>query len=303
VEKQCVGDGDSCLEAQCCQGVDHQCYTKNEFWAACKDKCSTKPDPKDKNATWTCNALGPKGWGLATKGFPSLYCITLYMPSSYEGPMLKYHLKVNGGIFACDGYNVYAAEPNTVGTSKDGILVEAILIPKIKVGKSQDGTAGNAKLFMAVWDKVIAAGRFRNFDWTIKVDADAVMLPWRVRDHMRPHTGERVYVVNCNKYPDSPNFPMMYGSMEIFSGPAMDSYAKSSWKCGKDLPWAAWGEDYFMTKCMDYVGVNRIADFGVIGDNVCTGANCGDTYTGAFHPFKTVKKWRECWEEATSTGL
>lgn len=31
--------------------------------------------------------------------------------------------------------------------------VKAILIPQIPVGVSQDGTAGNAKLFMAVWDK------------------------------------------------------------------------------------------------------------------------------------------------------
>lgn len=302
VDKVCASGGESCLESQCCKGVNEQCFHKNKYWAACKESCSRSPDPKDNNATWSCEPLGPKSWGLALKGYPSLYCITLYMPSSYELGLLQYHLEVDGGIFACDGYNVYAAEANTLGTSKDGIVVEAILIPKIKVGKSQDGTAGNAKLFMAVWDKVIAGGRFRNYDWTIKVDADAVMLPWRVRDHMLPHIGEKVYVVNCNKYPDSPNFPMMYGSMEIFSHPAMLAYAESSWKCGKELPWAAWGEDYFMTKCMDYVGVDRIADFGVIADNVCTGANCADSYSGAFHPFKTVETWKECWATATETN-
>jgi len=299
MEKECSDLGDNCLTSQCCLGVDYQCYTKNEYWAACQQTCSTDPDPKDNNATWTCKAVGPRSWGLALKGSPSLYCITLYMPSSYEKGLLQYQIDVNGGIFACDGYNTYAAEPDTLRNA-DGLAVEAIQIPKIKVGKSQDGTAGNAKLFMAVWDKVIAGGKFRNYDWTIKVDADAVMLPWRVRDHMRPHVGEKVYVVNCNKYPDSPNFPMMYGSMEIFSQPAMAVYAKNSWKCGKELPWAAWGEDYFMTKCMDYVGVDRIADFGVIGDNVCTGANCEDSYTGAFHPFKSVDTWKECWLTATT---
>jgi len=301
VEKVCVsGAAENCLESQCCQGVNEQCYTKNKFWAACKTECSKLPDPHDNNATWECKALGPKGLGLAIKGYPSLYCITLYMPASYELGLLQYMLQVDGGIFACDGYNVYAARASTLGTSRDGIEVKAVLIPDIKVGKSQDGTAGNAKLFMALWDAVIAGGRFTNYDWTIKVDADAVMLPWRVRDHMRPHVGEKVYVVNCNKYPDSPNFPMMYGSMEIFSQPAMRAYAKDSWKCGKELPWAQWGEDYFMTKCMDYVGVDRIADFGVIGDNVCTGANCADSYTGAFHPFKTVDTWQECWETANA---
>lgn len=302
VEQTCAKNGVNCLESQCCRAVGSQCVKKNKYWAACRLSCSTTPDPKDNNETWSCEALGPKSWGLATKGYPSLYCISLYMPSSYERGLLKQQLDLNGGIFVCDGYDVFAAEDDELGTSKDGILVKPVLIPKIKVGKSQDGTAGNAKLFMAVWDAIIAGGRFRNYDWTLKVDPDAVVLPWRVREHMAPHSGESVYVVNCNKFPDSPNFPMMYGSLEIFSGPAMARYAAKSSSCGKELPWGPWGEDYFMTKCMDYIGVGRIADFGVIGDDVCTGANCADTYTGAFHPFKDVDSWKECWTTATQAA-
>jgi len=300
VEKTCVKNGDNCLDSQCCHAVGAQCYKKNQYWSACKLECSTAPDPHDNNESWACEPLGPKSWGLATKGYPSLYCITLYMPSGYEGDLLRHQLDINGGVFLCDGYDVFASEDDELGTTKDGILVKPVLIPKIEVGRSQDGTAGNAKLFMAVWDAIIALGRFANYDWTLKVDPDAVILPWRVREHMAPHVGEKVYVVNCNKFPDSPNFPMMYGSLEIFSGPAMLVYAEKSWSCGKELPWADWGEDYFMTKCMDYIGVGRIADFGVIGDDVCTGANCQDTYTGAFHPFKDVDSWHECWDAATS---
>jgi len=62
----------------------------------------------------------------------------------------------------------------------------AILIPKIKVGVSQDGTAGIANLFMAVWVKVIAGGSLRSYDWTIKVEREAVITPWRIRDNLRP---------------------------------------------------------------------------------------------------------------------
>merc|ERR1711972_695979 len=159
------------------------------------------------------------------------------MPEGYEGPLMKLQLEANAGIFQCDGYDVFAAEPDTLGTSKDNIEVEAIQIPKISVGVSQDGTAGNAKLFMAVWDKVIEGGRFRNYDWTIKVDPDAVLVPWRIRDHMRPHVGQKVYVVNCNKFPNSPNFPMMYGAVEVFSQSAMVQYALNS--CEDIADWAA----------------------------------------------------------------
>merc|ERR1719223_400178 len=159
-------------------------------------------------------------------------------------------LDMDGGIFACDGYDVIASEDVTLGTAKDGtnIVVKTKLIEQIEVGVSQDGTAGNAKLFMAFWDSIIAGKRFRDYDWTIKVDPDAVIIPWRIRDHMRSHIGENVYVVNCNKYPSSPNFPMMYGSIEIFSYLAIDTYARNNGLCMEDMGMMlpVWGEDYFM---------------------------------------------------------
>jgi len=299
VVSRCAGAGENCLESQCCHAIGQRCYVKNEFWASCRPACSGEPEPKDNNATWSCKGLGPRSWGLAIKGWPSLFCVTLFMPSSYEGGLLKHQVEMNAGIFGCDGYDVFAAEPSTLGKTKDGITVSAIQIPKITVGVSQDGTAGNAKLFMAVWDKIIAGTRFRDYDFTIKVDPDAVLIPWRIRDHMKPHVGRNAYVVNCNKYPGSPNFPMMYGAVEIFTNKAMIAYALGSWKCGTQLPWKSWGEDYYMTHCLDFLGVGRIADFGVVGDNVCTGANCADTYKGSFHPFKNIAAWTQCWTQAT----
>jgi len=232
------------------------------------------------------------------KGYPSLYCISLYMPSTYEGGLMHAQLDLDGGIFACDGFEIVASDDVTLGTTKAGKLVKSLVIPKIDVGMSQDGTAGNAKLFMALWDKIIATKRFRSYDFTIKADPDAVLLPWRLRDKMRPHIGENIYVVNCNKFPSSPNFPMMFGSVEIFSMQAMYAYAGGSWKCGQELPWGGWGEDYYMTHCFDYLGVGRINDFTVVGDNVCTGANCGDGGQGSYHPFKTVEDWKGCWNLA-----
>jgi len=299
VEQRCAALGENCLESQCCHEVNARCYTKNEFWATCRGECERGPDPNDDNMTWDCEPLGPRSWGLSVKGYPSLFCITLYMPSRYEGPLLKAHLHANAGIFQCDGYDVFSAVKDTLGTSKDGKLVEAILIPKIQVGISQDGTAGNAKLFMAVWDEVIKGGRFRYYDFTVKVDPDAVILPWRVRSHMAPHVGANAYVVNCNKFPGSPNFPMMYGAVEIFTNLAMIAYTQGSWKCGTQLPWKTWGEDYYMTHCLDFLGVGRVNDFGVTGDNVCTGANCLDEFVGSFHPFKTQEAWFTCWTQAT----
>jgi len=91
-------------------------------------------------------------------------------------------MKANAAIFHCDNYDVFAAEQDIVSGSRDDVKVKAILIPKIDVGLSQYGTAGNTKLFGAAGDKVIAGGRFRNYDRRIKVDPDPVIIPWRILD-------------------------------------------------------------------------------------------------------------------------
>merc|ERR1712241_1483155 len=74
--------------------------------------------------------------------------------------------------------------------------------------------------------------------------------------------------------------------------------------CFKDMGMMIpqWGEDYFMTHCLDHIGVGRISDFASVGDNVCTGGSCADQYFSAFHPFKTADLWQTCWDQAHGKG-
>jgi hypothetical protein len=266
------------------------------------DGCTAGNHPEDNNETWSCKPLGPRSQGLALKGFPSLFCWSLIQTTTYEFGIMKMALAKGAGIFACDEYAVLSTDNETlIGKSPDGVEVKTLHVPPAPITRSVDGTAGNAKLFMNVWDVVVADGRFRNHAWTLKVDPDAVMVADRVRAHMAPHFGENVYVVNCNKFPSSPNFPMMYGALEIFSFKAINVYAQNKGLCLKDMGMMlpSWGEDYFMTHCLDHIGVGRIADFGVLGDMNCLGANCADKWTASFHPFKDAKSWENCWNTAT----
>ena len=84
---------------------------------------------------------------------------------------------------------------------------------RIQVGVSQDGTAGDAELFMALWDKIITGKRFRDYDWTNKADPEAAVLAWRFRTKMPPFIEENVFVANSSKLPSSPNFAVMLGSV------------------------------------------------------------------------------------------
>jgi len=172
---------------------------------------------------------------------------------------------------------------------------------KMPVGRSQDGSAANTALFMKVWDVVIENGAYQGHAWTLKVDPDAVLVPDRARQHVLKYAGQIVYVVNCNKYPDSNNFPMMYGPVEMFSKEAIERYRELGWHCASELDWSLWGEDYYLTHCMDHIHVTRVNDFEAVGDNSCTGAVCSDSMSAAFHPFKDVKSWVDCLDDALQT--
>jgi hypothetical protein len=298
----CVGENADCRESKCCLNMDHQCFEKNEDWAMCMNSCEAGPHREDKNATWTCKELGPRlVAGLGLKGSPSLFCLSLFLTSTYEMAIVQTQLDNDAGIFQCDDTALLSTDEVTELVSADGKRkIKTLGVEKAEITRTVDGTVGNAKLFMNVWEVIIKDGRWKQHAWIIKVDPDAVIIPYRVRAHLKPHTLENVYVVNCNAFPDSPNFPMMYGSVEIYSFKAIDTYAARMGKCYEDMGsmLGAWGEDYYMTHCLDHIGVGRISDFVSVGDNVCSGGSCSDEAFSAFHPYKDAGAWQNCWDYA-----
>jgi len=300
----CVDQNTDCRDARCCLNMGMQCYEKDKDWAACLDECTEGYHLDDNNESWTCKQLGPEQkQGLAVKGSPSLFCWSLFQTTTYEMRIMQNQLEQNAGIFQCDDYALLSTDDETeMGVTKDHFKrkIKTLKVKKAEITQSVDGTAGNAKLFINCWDVILKDGRWNQHAWIIKVDPDAVIIPYRVRDHLKQFVMENVYVVNCNAFPSSPNFPMMYGSVEIYSFKAIQTY---SWKhdmciadMGSMLP--KWGEDYYMTHCLDHIGVGRISDFVSVGDNVCSGGSCADGAFSAFHPYKSVDDWQNCWDYA-----
>lgn len=302
VPEQCADAGEDCSKSKCCLGTNMQCYAKNKDWAMCLDTCTQGKHLEDNNETWSCRPLGPRlVSGLAIKGSPSLFCWVLFQTTTYENDIMHKQMDAGAGVFQCDEWALLSTDDETVlGKTPEGAEAKTQKVEKAEITTSVDGTAGNAKLFINCWNVIIADGRWRHHAWIIKVDPDAVIIPERVRDHLRSFVLENVYVVNCNKFPSSPNFPMMYGSVEIYSFHAIDTYARNNGLCMTDMGMMLpqWGEDYFMTHCLDHIGVGRISDFVSVGDNVCTGGSCGDMAFSAFHPFKSGDAWQDCWDQA-----
>jgi hypothetical protein len=274
------------MESRCCSKPDQLCFGKNATYAL----CSTASDCEG-----TCDAL-PR--------LSSLFCFAVFRVKTYEMGLIELQLDRGIGIFACDETMLLADTNMSLGIirrhGKD-VPVRTHTFKQMPVGLSQDGSAANTALFMKVWDVVIDFGAYRRHAWTLKVDPDAVLVPDRARQHVLKYAGQTVYVVNCNKYPDSNNFPMMYGPVEIFSKEAIEKYKELGWHCATELDWSLWGEDYYLTHCLDHIHVTRVNDFELVGDASCTGAVCSDSMSAAFHPFKDVKTWVDCLDDALQT--
>jgi hypothetical protein len=239
-----------------------------------------------------------------TDEYTDMFCFSIIRPNGYERQIAEHQLKHGIGIFGCQGHAVLSSKTFTIGNETDGGgSLQTIPFHPAKVGVSKDGTAANTLLFLHAWTVVKDKTKALEHDWIIKVDPDAVLLPDRTQKHLAPHTGSKSYVRNCNSEPQSEDFPMMFGSMEVLSKEAVKAFFNGGEKdCRTNLSWSTWGEDYFLGKCMLHLGVTPIDDFNIISDGVCEGVDCEDPIPGAFHPFKDVESWTKCWRQATRNG-
>merc|ERR1719433_2634392 len=209
--------------------------------------------------------------------------------TTYEFGLVKAQIRRGAGIFSCDEHAVFSQDERTyLGQGPSGPPVYTVKFRKAPVWRSQDNTAANTLLFMHIWSAVRKDGRWRRHPWTIKADPDAVVLPWRLRTHLARAWKPSTYLVNCNKYPGNKNFPMIFGAFEAFSRQALTTYFDGGGhRCAQQLPWRAWGEDFYMHHCMKFLGVPEFDDFSVLSDKRCLGADCGDGVAGAYHDFKS----------------
>mmetsp|Transcript_15235 Transcript_15235/g.31983 ORF Transcript_15235/g.31983 Transcript_15235/m.31983 type:complete len:557 (-) Transcript_15235:70-1740(-) len=268
--------------------------------------CSTYAGPPEKCHPVTFTSTTTTATTVTTTttttvwGTPSLFCYEIVSARGPEPDLARTQLAKRASIFRCDEYTIFS-----VGGAVD--LGGGWIIPEIKSPKGSTGTAPAAitpEIMMQAWDQVKWDGRYAKHDWVVKVNVDAVFFAERLRSVVARHTAAPgaeygVYILNCNRFPDSPSAPpKLLGVVEVFSRGAMQAYMKGSDRCKKELEWQGWGEDLFMQNCMDLLGVGHAYEFGMLADRHCWTAPCSDTSRVAFGGFRDVTGYGGCWDTA-----
>jgi len=242
----------------------------------------------------------------------TLYCWAVVLPSGYELPLMRAQLARKAGMFQCDDYALISNRDLGMAGAR------TLVIPNVYVsGVSVSGTSPNAPIFVDALHKIKDEGRYQAHDWVIKVDPDTVLIPDRLRNQLQPENQPQnpypppyqpspsagTWVPNCDKMVNwgarwGGLWPMMFGSVEIFSRDALNNYFANEWSCKAAYPdWQRMGEDRFLGLCFRKLHAREL--FMKQGDGNCGPSYCGDGHSGAYHPRKDIGSWMQCWNQAT----
>merc|ERR1712066_1017639 len=129
--------------------------------------------------------------------------------------------------------------PVTIGGSFSSVVIDMPHLAKLK-----KGTWVNGPTFQSAFSYLKNDNRWSQYDWTVKVDPDAVFLPDRLKLKL---TGQKVtekgiYFTNCEHVSFG-----FFGSLEVFSKNAVANYLTTLDACKADpkINNKTYGEDLF----------------------------------------------------------
>jgi len=215
--------------------------------------------------------------------------------SGKEPDLIRAAWQRRAGIFACEGYNIIsnvnvAIVPGEVETYSIGGSL------KVQYG-GEYNTALNAPVFIRVWKAVAQIGAYRAYDWAVKLDADSVFFPERLR-MLVSNTG-----IGGPGIPGGPVWLSntqwgLFGPIEVLSRDAFSRMAANlGGRCSS--PPLDGREDVFMRQCMEDIGVQRVNEWDSLLSNFQY--NC-KAKAVCIHPFKDAGSWLSCHTTATQQG-
>lgn len=243
---------------------------------------------------------------------PTLFCYTIARESDDDYEMLKMHSEKHTGIFGCEDRMVVSdIDPKPLKEADSGRHGYNLtkVIDHYLLSTSRRDNLRNKELFYGVWDAVLEDGRYRDSDWTVKVDPNVVFLPDRLRERLGSGAHARSYPLffaNCAAEVDiqrAERDVFMFGAIEVLSQAAVDLYMASKEICKNSISVNQdMYEERYITLCLESVKAefDISLDMNLLDDERCDRGKPVDCTSDAvgFRVFATVDEWTACLETA-----
>merc|ERR1719336_1271283 len=187
----CSKAGDDCSSTGCCQVSGHTCFTKGQGKAFCNKTCT----PGEKG--FTCDVINPHSVPVAARRGQNLYCFSVHTENIGNDKLVNHELELlnivatqGKGIFACEQWDVFSDVQVALDTGVVTTKVEDKFGEFHQLKRKVSGTWVNWGIFYQVWVKIREVGKWQSADYTIKVDADAVFVPARLRTWLSSKPGD-----------------------------------------------------------------------------------------------------------------
>jgi len=316
VQKQPKKNAPNCIAQKCCQVSGFKCYELHSGYGKCMKKCTPGKD----GTCLTHEVFAPAQKSDVTYSTTNLFCFIFYQHETgctvptQDLELIRTNLFLGTSIFGCESYRVFSDISTWLSPGK----VETVKIEDVDgnfhfAKRKFNGHWINSNMFIQTWRKIKEENMWSNKDWTVKVDADTVFLPMRLRENLGQVevTTNGIYLDNC-KY----EHYGFFGALEVISRQAaatlmanLDDCKASLNYMGREklLKYEPWGEDVFVQRCMDLHGVDKVSGFDFVTDGLCKATvpegqkknkkwkpDCATTKTAALHPFMKTKDYFDC---------
>lgn len=211
---------------------------------------------------------------------------------SYEPDLLRFAKPRNASAYGCEDHLTLTDNAIDVGTRDDPEMTTAIGSLECDMGSW--GSWANAPVFLKAWKAVIEDGRFRRYDWTVKLDADAVFFPDRLKKHLGQMAdygqGTPSDYMFLENFQDG--YPVV-GAIEVVSNAAILAFEQRVDEC--DPAYGA--EDSWFVKCFRGLGAWGHRD-GALLQHEKNYLGCHNGWMVTMHPYKNVADYERCFNEA-----
>jgi hypothetical protein len=220
----------------------------------------------------------------------------MVLPWGQEPHLVKWQYDARKGIFDCDIYDVYS---NTTDIGVSGMQIKLVQADLDCPIGGEWKTRLNTPIFIKLWEQVVRDGRYKHTAWTVKLDADSVFFPQRLRDvvaspgHDAAQESNGLFADNCQYRHE------LHGPIELLSRRALEVFAIGHEKICEQPP----QEDVYLRACLIKLGVRIIRDYTLLAEEYCfwDWKSCTSSRV-VFHPFKTLQGQWDCFYNAEKHG-